>query len=112
MSHAGRAVGLPASPPPTRLPGVLLGLGLGGLVDGIVLHQIFQWHHMISDTPDNPVTTIAGLKANTLADGVFHLATWVFVLAGTMLMLASWRQGRLAPTWRFQIGLMLIGWGL
>ncbi len=28
--------------------GVVLGLGLGGLVDGILLHQILQWHHMLS----------------------------------------------------------------
>jgi hypothetical protein len=27
-------------------PGILLGLGLGGFVDGIVLHQILQWHHI------------------------------------------------------------------
>jgi CheY-like chemotaxis protein len=27
---------------------VLLGIGLGGFVDGIVLHQILQWHHMLT----------------------------------------------------------------
>jgi uncharacterized membrane protein len=32
--------------------GVLLGLGLGGFVDGIVLHQILQWHHMLTDYGD------------------------------------------------------------
>ena len=111
MSH------LPGTAPPvaprlTRLPGILLGLGFGGFVDGIVLHQILQWHHMISDTPGHPVTTVSGLEANTLADGLFHTATWTSALAGTMLMLASWRQGRLAPTWRFQMGLLLAGWGL
>jgi hypothetical protein len=29
-------------------PGVLLGIGLGGFLDGIVLHQILQWHHMLT----------------------------------------------------------------
>jgi uncharacterized membrane protein len=29
-------------------PGVLIGIGLGGFVDGIVLHQILQWHHMLT----------------------------------------------------------------
>lgn len=29
--------------------GILLGLGLGGFFDGIVLHQILQWHHMLTD---------------------------------------------------------------
>ena len=97
---------------PSRLPGLLLGIGLGGFVDGILIHQLLQWHHMISDTPDHPVTTIVGLEANTLADGLFHVATWLFVLAGMTLTIVSWRQGRRAPTWKFQAGLLLAGWGL
>jgi hypothetical protein len=52
-----------------------MGLGLGGFLDGIVLHQILQWHHMLTDTGDHPMTTVAGLEANTLADGFFHAAT-------------------------------------
>ena len=111
MSHL-HGTAPPVAPRPTRLPGILLGLGFGGFVDGIVLHQILQWHHMISDSAGHPVTTVSGLEANTLADGLFHTATWASALAGTMLMLASWRQGRLAPTWRFQMGLLLAGWGL
>jgi len=97
---------------PSRAPGLLLGLGLGGFVDGIVMHQLLQWHHMVSHTQGHPVTTVEGLKANTVADGLFHLSMWVFVLAGTLLMLVAWQQGRPAPTWRFQIGLLLAGWGI
>ena len=59
--------------PPSRLPGLLYGLGLGGFVDGIVLHQVLQWHHMVSSTEDHPMTTLAGLEVNTLADGFFHV---------------------------------------
>ena len=65
------------SQPPSKVSGLLYGLGLGGFVDGIVLHQILQWHHMVSDVSRYPVNTIAGLEVNTLADGFFHLATWV-----------------------------------
>ena len=38
--------------PPTAitLPGIILGVGLGGFVDGILLHQILQWHHMLSSS--------------------------------------------------------------
>ena len=57
--------------------GTLLGIGLGGFFDGIVLHQILQWHHMVSHVDDYPVTTVAGLEANTLGDGLFHAATWL-----------------------------------
>jgi uncharacterized membrane protein len=32
------------------LPGLLLGLGLGGFVDGILLHQILGIHHVRDDT--------------------------------------------------------------
>jgi uncharacterized membrane protein len=94
-----------------RAPGLLLGIGLGGFVDGILLHQILQWHHMLTSTGDYPMTTVAGLEANTLADGFFHAATWVFVTAGSWLMWRAWRDGRLAPPWRAQLGLLLAGWG-
>ena len=94
-----------------RTPAFVLGLGLGGFVDGIVIHQLLQWHHMVSSTRNNPVTTLEGLRANTRADGLFHAATWVLVLGGTFLMLDAWRQGRLAPPLRAHLGLLLTGWG-
>jgi hypothetical protein len=53
-----------------------MGLGLGGFIDGIVLHQVLQWHHRLTSTGEYPMTTVAGLEANTLADGFFHLLTW------------------------------------
>ena len=28
--------------------GILFGLGLGGFFDGIILHQVLQWHHMLT----------------------------------------------------------------
>lgn len=98
-------------PLPSRAPGLLFGIGLGGFLDGIVLHQLLQWHHMVSDDPRHPMTTVAGLEVNTLADGFFHLATWVLVLAASLVTLREWRRGRLAPTWSFHVGLLLAGWG-
>ncbi len=90
---------------------VLLGVGLGGFFDGIVLHQILQWHHLLSSTPENPVDTVRGLEVNTLADGFFHLATWVFVAAGMAVTVRAWQRGDLAPPWRAHLGLLLAGWG-
>jgi uncharacterized membrane protein len=92
-------------------PSFLLGIGLGGFVDGIVLHQILQWHHMLTSTGKHPMTSVAGLEANTLADGFFHLATWVIVFAGTWLTLRAWREGRLAPPVSAHLGMLLAGWG-
>jgi uncharacterized membrane protein len=96
-----------------KAPGFLLGLGLGGFIDGIVLHQILQWHHMLTgENGGEPMGTVAGLEANTLADGFFHLATWFLVVAGVALTVRAWRRGELAPPWRAQVGLLLAGWGV
>ena len=95
-----------------RAPGILLGIGLGGFVDGIVLHQILQWHHMLTSEGSYPDTTVAGLEANTLWDGLFHAATWVAVAVGLYIL---WRR---ATDWRWAIsghallGWMLVGWGV
>ena len=68
--------------------GILLGLGLGGFFDGIVLHQLLQWHHMLTSAgypPDN----VRNLEINTLWDGIFHSSTYVFVLLGLIIL---WRK--------------------
>ena len=97
--------------PPSAAAGLMYGVGLGGFVDGIVLHQILQWHHMVSAAGDHPVTTVAGLEVNTLADGFFHLVTWFVVLGASIVTLTQWRQGRLPPSWHFHVGGLLAGWG-
>jgi uncharacterized membrane protein len=94
-----------------RAPGLLCGSGFGGFVDGLVLHQILQWHHMLSSTASHPVTTVAGLETNTLADGFFHVFTWVCVFAASLMTLRAWQQGRLAPPYGAHLGLLLSGWG-
>jgi uncharacterized membrane protein len=76
------------------------------------MHQILQWHHLLTATGDQPATTVDGLEANTLADGFFHLATWVIVLAATVVTVKGWQDGRLAPPWRAHAGMLLAGWGV
>jgi uncharacterized membrane protein len=93
-----------------RLPGVLLGVGFGGFVDGIVLHQILQWHHLLSSTGDHPVTTVGGLEANTLADGMFHLAALIVLVVAVSMLWRRIRDGARA-TWRSLVGTGLVGWG-
>ncbi len=96
---------------PSAAAGLMYGIGLGGFVDGIVLHQLLQWHHMVSATGSHPVTTVAGLEVNTLADGFFHVFSWLVVVGASIITLAQWRQGRLPPSWRFHLGGVLAGWG-
>ena len=93
-------------------PAFLMGAGLGGFIDGIVLHQILQWHHMLTDTGGHPSTTVPGLEANTLADGLFHLATWLLVGAGMLMTVKAWQRRELAPPWRAHLGMLLVGWGV
>jgi uncharacterized membrane protein len=102
-----------------RTPGIVLGIGLGGFLDGIVLHQVLQWHHLLSSTDsDNvgvrnyPTDTVDGLRMNTLADGAFHLVTWLAVLVG-LAMLYSRMSASPHRTWGSGVlwGWILVGWG-
>ena len=89
-----------------------MGIGLGGFIDGILLHQVLQWHHLLTgDTGGESMDTVAGLEANTLADGFFHLATWIAVIVAMVMMVRAWQRGELAPPWRLHIGMVLAGWG-
>ena len=97
---------------PSAAASLMYGVGLGGFVDGIVLHQLLQWHHLLTDAGRFPPDTVAGLEGNTVADGLFHVASWLFVVAGTVLLVRSWRAGRRPPPWPVQAGLVLAGWGL
>jgi uncharacterized membrane protein len=91
--------------------GILFGLGIGGFFDGIVLHQILQWHHMASSA-GVPSDTVEGLRLNTLFDGLFHASTYIFVIAGLIVL---WRQARrrhLRWSSRLLIGTLLMGFGI
>ena len=93
-------------------PAILLGVGLGGFVDGIVLHQILQWHHMLTAIDDYPATTVAGLEVNTLWDGVFHALSYVCVAVGLFWVWARARWGGVVWTWRHLLGWLFVGWGI
>ncbi len=107
--------------PPRRFMGVsmdglvaaslVLGVALGGFVDGIVLHQVLQWHHMLSDTKYFPAS-LHNLEINTLADGLFHVVTWILTVIGLAML---WRQGKRHPAdWPVGVlvGGLFAGWGL
>ncbi|MFE8911160.1 DUF2243 domain-containing protein [Streptomyces globisporus] len=109
-----------AWPASIRLPGILLGVGMGGFVDGILLHQVLRWHHMLSSTDEDHIGvkyydphTVSGLEMNTLWDGIFHTVCWLAILTGLALLYARvTRNRRRAWTSRVLWGWMLVGWGL
>ena len=90
--------------------GILFGLGLGGFFDGIVLHQVLQWHHMLSGW--YPITDLASLELNTRWDGVFHSTTYLFVIAGLFLLWRAAHRQHLAWSNKMLVGTLLLGFGL
>jgi uncharacterized membrane protein len=99
--------------PSGRFPtgsGLLFGLGLGGFFDGIVFHQLLQWHHMVSSW--YPPTTIENLRLNTLWDGIFHSATYVLVVWALYLLWRVARGSHLYWSTSLIWGSVLLGWGI
>jgi uncharacterized membrane protein len=94
-----------------RRAGVVLGLGFGGFVDGIVLHQILQWHHMLTDA-GFPPDSVRNLQVNTLADGLFHALTWVISLIGLVMLYRATVRRQYRPAGRVLAGAMVMGWGI
>ncbi len=88
---------------------ILLGIGLGGFFDGIVAHQILQWHHLISEPV--PPDSVANLELNTLADGLFHAATWVVTVVGLWVLVASNGARNRPGGTKLLLGGLLAGWG-
>ncbi|HSF33905.1 MAG TPA: DUF2243 domain-containing protein [Candidatus Tectomicrobia bacterium] len=91
--------------------GILFGLGLGGFFDGILLHQVLQWHHMLTSA-GYPADSVHNLKLNTLWDGVFHMSTYIFVVLGLLVL---WRVAhRTHVRWSSKLlaGTILMGFGL
>lgn len=103
MNETGRPGTFPTA------SGVLFGLGLGGFFDGIVLHQLLQWHHMLSSW--YPTDTLENLRLNTLWDGIFHSATYVFVVIGLYLFWQVAHRQHLYWSGRLMWGTALLGWG-
>jgi uncharacterized membrane protein len=97
---------------PLLAPGIVLGMGLGGFVDGIVLHQVLQWHHLMSGHGSFPTGTVPGLQDNVFWDGFFHVATLALTGLGVGLMWRTGRRGAVQWDATVFIGCLLAGWGL
>lgn len=91
--------------------GILFGLGLGGFFDGIVLHQVLQWHHMLTSA-GFPASDLRSMRINTLADGLFHAATYLFVVLGLVILWRTASRRHLRWSGLMLVGSMLIGFGL
>ena len=104
----------PAAPPRTRRPlisaGTVLGMGMGGFLDGIVLHQLLQTHNMLSAR--RPKDSIANIEINMFWDGLFHTATWLLTAVGLALLWHAARRREVPWSGRTFVGSLLMGWGI
>lgn len=66
-----------------RLPlwiGVVLGIGIAGSLDEIVLHQVLQWHNFYTDASE---------RWRIISDGLFHLFSYSARHAWSLVLLSS-----------------------
>jgi uncharacterized membrane protein len=90
--------------------GILIGIGMGGFVDGIVLHQIAQWHNMLSNII--PPHTMDAMRVNMTWDGLFHALTWVITLVGILQLRSAAYARDPIPSLRAFTGQLILGWGI
>lgn len=95
---------------PVRTAGLLLGIGLGAFVDGILFHQLLQWHNMMSSRI--PPTSMEAMRQNMFWDGLFHLFAWLVLVIGLALFWQVAQRRDPLPSTRAFIGLLIIGLGL
>ncbi|MBD0275613.1 MAG: DUF2243 domain-containing protein, partial [Acetobacteraceae bacterium] len=96
---------------PGRRPAMaagVLGFALGGFFDGIMLHQVLQWHHFLSLVPGEALRDI---RAQILADGMFHVAVYAIAALGLSLLWRA-RGGLVAASGRRLLGATLLGFGV
>jgi len=98
------------TPVPLTTSATVLGIGLGGFIDGILLHQILQWHEMISNKM--PPITLVAKSVNMFWDGIFHAFCLIVVVIGVVLLWKMlWRRD-IDRSGNLLSGGMLMGWGL
>jgi len=89
---------------------IFRGFGLGGFLDGILLHQILQWHQMISVRL--PPDTLAAAKVSLFWDGIFHAGPWTFTFIGVILLARTAGHAEKPHSPWLLSGGMILGWGL
>ncbi|MFP5512884.1 MAG: DUF2243 domain-containing protein [Alphaproteobacteria bacterium] len=90
------------------LGGFSLGFALGGFFDGILLHQILQWHHLLSGLTD---PAFADIGIQILADGLFHALMYGIAAVGLWLLWRG-RRGLAEVGGRRLMGWALVGFGV
>jgi len=94
---------------PVLTAGVMLGCGMGALFDGILLHQILQWHNMLSSV--HPPVDLRSMKYNMLWDGLFHAVAWAVTATGVVWLWTAGKRPHVRWSRSALMGGVLAGWG-
>lgn len=95
---------------PLIAAGTLMGIGMGGFIDGILLHQIFQVHSMLSGKL--PQTSVVNIEVSMVWDGLFHALTWVATAISIALLWHAGKQKDVPWSGKTFFGAQLLGWGI
>jgi uncharacterized membrane protein len=94
--------------PSFRWAGYTLGFGMGGFFDGILLHQVLQWHHLLSGLEDSRFQDV---RVQILADGLFHAVMYMTTVVGLRLLWRARSEFSRPRADRLLIANALIGFG-
>ena len=95
---------------PLTAAGTLLGIGLGGFVDGILFHQVLQLHSMLSARL--PQDVLINVKISMVWDGLFHAFTWLMTVAGIAMLWHAGKRDDVPWNGKLLWGALLLGWGI
>ncbi|HEX8414881.1 MAG TPA: DUF2243 domain-containing protein [Sphingomicrobium sp.] len=95
---------------PITAAGTVIGIGMGGFVDGILFHQIFQIHNMLSAKV--PTDTLVGAKVNMVWDGLFHGVVWTATAIGIGMLWSAVKRQDVLLSDKALLGSILLGFGL
>lgn len=95
---------------PLIAAGTLMGIGMGGFVDGILFHQIFQIHSMLS--AKLPQTTVVNIETSMFWDGLFHALTFLTTAISIGLLWNVGKRKDVPWSGRTFFGAQLLGWGI
>ena len=82
---------------PLLWPGLLVGIGVAGTLDEVVLHQLLRWHHFYDR---------GSQAAGLVSDGIFHIASTVALAVGLVLLVER-RRASPEPLRRGVAGVLL-----
>lgn len=102
-------IATPATHKPLVVAGTVMGIGLGGFVDGILFHQILQTHSMLS--AKYPPNSVRNLEINMFWDGLFHTFTLIMTVIGLVLLWRAARRSDVPWVGSVFVSAIFLGWG-